>query len=93
MMMDIILLVVKLLVMFLALACILFVWGMCKAASRRDRMEELQDANCRQCIFDVPDEDDPSWKECGTTGHIPDEIFDKYDDDELPQHCGQFRRK
>lgn len=49
--------------------------------------------SCNDCFYDVPDENDPDYKECATHGVIPDEIFEQYGDNELPMHCGFFRLK
>ena len=86
-------------VVLIILVCLFVILGValavlvCGAGKNRDRMEELAGMSCKDCIYDVRDEDDPDWKECGTHGHIPDEVFDNYDDNELPQYCGQFIRK
>ncbi len=45
---------------------------------------------CRECAWDVPDPEDPSYKECDSPGGISEEIFEEYDDDQLPEHCGFF---
>jgi hypothetical protein len=50
--------------------------------------------NCKDCKFDITNYEDktrPSyWLECDASG-IADEIYEKYGDDELPEHCGQFQ--
>ena len=48
--------------------------------------------NCKECFWDIRDKENPDYKECSAEG-VDDSIFDKYGDDELPQHCGQFTLK
>ena len=48
---------------------------------------------CRDCVWDAFDAGDPEYKECCALGDIPEEMFETYDDDELPEHCGWFSAK
>jgi hypothetical protein len=87
--------IIKVVIFLLILFCFVFVLAMCKAAGRRDGMEEEINGSvsCKDCVYDVPDEDNLSWQECAAPGEIPEEIFERYDDNELPKHCGYFKRR
>jgi hypothetical protein len=53
--------------------------------------EQEKAVNCSDCFYDVPDKEDPNWKQCDAPGHIPDKVFETYGDEELPGHCGFFQ--
>ncbi len=53
----------------------------------------MKNYTCKDCECDITDYSEPiPLLECDAGG-IPDKVFERFRDNELPEHCGQFKLK
>jgi hypothetical protein len=48
-------------------------------------------ATCLNCEYNSTYED--GWAECDPPGFVPESIYRKYEDDQLPKHCGFWKQE
>ncbi len=55
----------------------------------------MNSITCKDCIYDITNYEDETrpeyWLECDAPEEIPEEIYAKYGDDDLPKYCNQFK--
>jgi hypothetical protein len=49
-----------------------------------------ENASCLNCEYGFTDGD---FKDCDPPGLIPESFYEEYGDDELPKHCGLYKRE